>query len=202
MFQTERIDVSIKAFDVAIKVRYEEYCFPTFFPIKNEADDFSTIMSYPRTSRAFRRSMAPYPLTIEPSTKTLPESLGPHDVVIRMHAVSLNFRDVAMLQEGRYPGGAVAGGIPTSDCAAEVVAGGSEVKFEVGDHVAVNQHMTNLTGNERDESFIALGGDVDGVLTEYAVFEEKYLVKLPGHLTWEEVCKITAVVGMNRIEQV
>ena len=74
-----------------------------------------------------------------------------------MRAVSLNFRDVAMLQEGRYPGGAIPGGIPASDCAAEVVAVGEAVtKFNVGDRVSVNQHWTNLTGTERDEDWVAL----------------------------------------------
>ena len=31
------------------------------------------------------------------------------------------------------------------------------------------------------------GGDVDGVLAEYRVVEEKVVVKLPGSMGWEEV---------------
>jgi NADPH:quinone reductase-like Zn-dependent oxidoreductase len=58
-------------------------------------------MSYPKTYRAIRRTAKPYPLTIEFTNETLPESLGPNDVVIRIHAASLNYRDVAMLYEGK-----------------------------------------------------------------------------------------------------
>ncbi|KAK7424416.1 hypothetical protein QQX98_000381 [Neonectria punicea] len=144
-------------------------------------------MAYPRTCRSFRRTEPPYPLTVAPSTETLPETLGLHDVVIRIHAVSLNFRDVAMLHEGRYPAPAEARGIPASDCAAEVVAVGDEVRdFKTGDHVAPVFNPTNLDGTERDIDAVALGGDGPGVLTEFAVFEDKFLVKLPQHLSWEE----------------
>jgi NADPH:quinone reductase-like Zn-dependent oxidoreductase len=58
-------------------------------------------MSYPKTYRALRRSAAPYPLTLEFTTESLPETLNPKDVVLRIHAASLNYRDVAMLREGK-----------------------------------------------------------------------------------------------------
>lgn len=152
-------------------------------------------MAYPRTCRSFRRTEPPYPLAVVPSTETLPETLGPRDVVIRIHAVSLNFRDVAMLHEGRYPAPAEPRGISASDCAAEVVAVGHEVnQFKIGDHVAPVFNMTNLDGTERDSDAVALGGDGPGVLREFAVFEDKFLVKLPQHLSWEEVSRVLRVV--------
>ncbi|KAK4973145.1 hypothetical protein LTR42_006439 [Elasticomyces elasticus] len=40
----------------------------------------------------------------------------------------------------------------------------------------------------------ALGGDVDGVLREYAVFNEEVLVQLPKYLSWEEVCRHSQVL--------
>ena len=58
-------------------------------------------MSYPKIYRAIRRTAKPYPLAIEFTNETLPESLSPKDVVIRIHAASLNYRDVAMLYEGK-----------------------------------------------------------------------------------------------------
>ncbi|RSL71785.1 hypothetical protein CEP53_001360 [Fusarium sp. AF-6] len=156
-----------------------------------------TTMAYPRTCRSFRRTEPPYPLTIAPSTETLPETLGPRDVVIRIHAVSLNFRDVAMLHEGRYPAPAEVRGIPASDCAAEVVAVGDEVEqFKIGDHVAPIFNLTNLDGTERDSDAVALGGDGPGVLREFAVFEDKFLVKLPQHLSWEEASTL-ACAGLT-----
>jgi NADPH:quinone reductase-like Zn-dependent oxidoreductase len=126
-------------------------------------------MSYPKTYRAWRRSTTPYPRTLVLSTETLPDEFGARDVLIRIHAVSLNYRDVAMLREGGYPVEVEDGGVSGSDCAAEVVAIGSEVtKFELGDRVAPTVDLLGLTGEER-------------------VFEEKTLVKLPKHLSWEEV---------------
>ena len=93
-----------------------------------------------------------------------------------------------MLRENGYPVPVEVGGIPASDCAAEVVALGSKVKnFTLGNHVAPTIDLMNLTGDERTAKQIALGGDGQGTLRECAIFEEKYLVKLPNHLSWEEV---------------
>jgi NADPH:quinone reductase-like Zn-dependent oxidoreductase len=143
-------------------------------------------MSMPRTYKAFRRSTGDFPRTIELVTEELPSSLQPHEVLIRIHAVSLNYRDVAMLN-GNYLAAYKDRGIPASDCAAEVVAVGSEVKdFALGDRVAPIFDVNNLTGTE--DKAAALGGDVDGVLRQFAVFDQKVLVHLPKHLSWEEVC--------------
>jgi NADPH:quinone reductase-like Zn-dependent oxidoreductase len=145
-------------------------------------------MSYPKTYRAWRRSTTPYPRTLVLSTETLPDEFGARDVLIRIHAVSLNYRDVAMLREGGYPVEVEDGGVSGSDCAAEVVAIGSEVtKFELGDRVAPTVDLLGLTGEEREMNEISLGGNGPGTMREYAVFEEKTLVKLPKHLSWEEV---------------
>ncbi len=143
-------------------------------------------MPIPETYKAFRRTTGDLPRTISPSTEQLPRELAPHDVLLKIHAVSLNFRDVAMLH-GRYPVEVIERGIPCSDAAAEVAAVGSAVKdFALGDHVSVIFDLGNLTGCD-DEPPRALGGDVNGVLREYAIFEDKYIVQLPKHLSWEEV---------------
>lgn len=143
-------------------------------------------MSLPTTYRAFRRTTGDLPRTISPSTEQLPRDLGPSEVLIKIRTVSLNFRDVAMLH-GRYPLDVDERGIPCSDVAAEVAAVGGMVKdLAVGDRVSVIFDLTKLTGCE-DEPSCALGGDVDGVLREYAIYEEKHLVKLPEYLSWEEV---------------
>jgi NADPH:quinone reductase-like Zn-dependent oxidoreductase len=145
-------------------------------------------MSYPKTYRAWRRSATPFPRTLKLSNETLPEALGANDVLIRIHAVSLNYRDVAMLQEGKYPAPVDDGGISASDCAAEVVAIGRSVeRFALSDHVAPTIGLEILTGEERDVGDVILGSTGPGTLREYAVFHEKLLVKLPQHLTWEEV---------------
>lgn len=115
----------------------------------------------------------------------LPPSLQPTQVMLRIHAVSLNYRDVAMMN-GKYPVPVIDRGIPASDCAAEVVAVGSEVKdFSSGDRVTPIFDLNCITGSE--DATQALGGDVDGVLRQYAVFDQNVLVHLPKHLSWEEV---------------
>ncbi|KAH8698234.1 hypothetical protein GQ44DRAFT_764765 [Phaeosphaeriaceae sp. PMI808] len=149
-------------------------------------------MSYPKTYRAWRRSKTPYPLSLISSLETLPDTLGAKDVLIRIHAVSLNYRDAAMLRENAYPAPVDEGGVSGSDCAAKVIAVGPEVvKFALGDHVAPTVDLLNLTGDERIDEDIALGGNGPGTLREYAVFEEKFLVKLPKHLSWEENSTLT-----------
>ncbi|KAK3352409.1 alcohol dehydrogenase [Lasiosphaeria hispida] len=162
----------------------------------------------PTTYRAFQRTagigMAEKPITIEPITRTLPNGgkLGPHDVLTRIRAVSLNFRDIAILT-GRYTTGTADGGIPASDCAAEVTALGSSVTdFQVGDRVSPIFSLGNITGYEEGLfSHNELGGDIDGVLREYAVFEDKVLVHLPKNLTWEEASTISCagVTAWNAI---
>ncbi|KAK2816013.1 hypothetical protein FQN49_008068 [Arthroderma sp. PD_2] len=141
-------------------------------------------MAPPQTYKAFRRSRKT-PTELELVTEEVPSSLKPSDVLIRIHAVSLNYRDVAMMH-GKYAVEVTKEGIPASDCAAEVVAIGSDVRdFAVGDHVAPIFDLKNLEGTEDDAA--ALGGDVDGVLRQYAVFDRIHLYQLPKYLSWEEV---------------
>ncbi|PCD30388.1 hypothetical protein AU210_010070 [Fusarium oxysporum f. sp. radicis-cucumerinum] len=158
-------------------------------------------MSLPETYRAFRRTTGDLPRTIEPSTEKIPRELGPNEVLIKIHAVSLNFRDVAMLN-GIYPVEVEERGIPCSDAAAEVVAIGSAVKdFSPGDHVSVIFDLNSITGYD-DEPHCALGGDTAGVLREYAIYQDKHLVQLPRHLPWEEAATITCagVTAWNSLD--
>ncbi|KAK1239337.1 hypothetical protein MKX07_008825 [Trichoderma sp. CBMAI-0711] len=146
-------------------------------------------MAIPDTHKAYRRTAGETPLTITHTTEPTPKSLGPKDVLVKVHSVSLNYRDVAMLH-GQYPISIMDKGIPGSDAATEVVAVGSDVKkFTVGDHVAPNFFLNYLTGEETGGRQ-ALGGDVEGVLREYAVFKEDVLVKLPEYLSWDEAATI------------
>ncbi|KAL7956802.1 GroES-like protein [Trichoderma compactum] len=146
-------------------------------------------MTTPDTFKAYRRTTGAHPLTIVPSTETTPQSLGPKDVLVKIHSVSLNYRDIAMLS-GVYPAKVVEKGIPASDASAEVAAVGSAVqKFKVGDGVSPNFFVNFLTGEEL-EPLQGLGGDVEGVLAEYGVFSEDLLVRLPKHLSWDEASTI------------
>ncbi|KAM0323348.1 hypothetical protein ACHAQA_008941 [Verticillium albo-atrum] len=148
-------------------------------------------------AQVFRRTDGDLPRTIKSALEPVPvpSDLGARDVLIKIHAVSLNFRDVGMLN-GRYPAEVEDKGIPCSDCAAEVVAVGSVVQgFTIGDMVAPIFDVNNFTGLEEEPSN-ALGGTTDGVLREYAVFEAKLLIHLPKHLSWEE-CATLSCAGLT-----
>jgi NADPH:quinone reductase-like Zn-dependent oxidoreductase len=143
-------------------------------------------MSWPRSYSAYRRSGGETPQSLKVSQESLPSELGPHDVLLKIRAVSLNFRDPAMLH-GRYPVPMEEAGIPASDCAAEIVGIGNLVTgFAIGDRVAPVADLGNLTGHDTTP-VTSPGANAPGVLREYAIFEDKFLVHLPKHMSWEEV---------------
>ncbi|MFT8243162.1 zinc-dependent alcohol dehydrogenase family protein [Roseomonas sp. BN140053] len=109
-------------------------------------------------------------------------------VLVRMRAASLNYRDL-MVVTGRYGGGGVKPGlVPLSDGAGEVVEVGADVsRVAVGDRVAGTFMQNWIAGGVAEEhNGTALGGAVDGVLAEYVLFEQDGLVRLPEHLSFEE----------------
>ncbi|KAF9695120.1 hypothetical protein EKO04_006870 [Ascochyta lentis] len=149
-------------------------------------------MNYPSTYSAWRRSglkgSKEDPLTIyRTDNETLPSTLNPNDVVIKIHAVSLNYREIAMLI-GTYPIELEDKGIPCSDAAAEIVATGSAVsRFNVGDRVCPITGIGKVIGEELSDGLsLGVGSNCPGVLREYAVFDEQHLVKMPDHMSWEE----------------
>jgi NADPH:quinone reductase-like Zn-dependent oxidoreductase len=112
---------------------------------------------------------------------------GANEVQVRMHAASLNRRDV-FLVKGQYPVGGRTVIVPLSDGAGEVTAVGSGVtRFKVGDKVAPIFFQGWIKGRPTPEvTGTALGGQVDGVLTEYMTLNEQGLVTLPANLSYEE----------------
>ena len=143
-------------------------------------------MAYPTSYNAFRRAPGENAEAIVPSVENMP-SLRPSDVLIKIHAVSLNYRDVGMLH-GKYPVPVKDQGIPASDCAGEVVALGSAVQgVSIGDRVSPIFDLKYIKDVDPQNEYAQLGGTVDGVLQEYAVFDENVLVHVPQHLSWEEV---------------
>ena len=76
---------------------------------------------------------------------------GPHEVVVKVHAASLNFRDQAIL-DGAYGGPTKPNGVPLSDGAGEVIAVGREVKrTKVGDRVSASCCQHWIGGPARPE---------------------------------------------------
>lgn len=109
-------------------------------------------------------------------------------VLVRMRAASLNYRDL-LIATGRYGRAVIRPGlVPLSDGAGEVAEVGPDVtRVAVGDRVAGIFHQAWLGGEISDAiRGSALGGDLDGVLAEYVLFEQEGLVHLPPHLSFEE----------------
>jgi NADPH:quinone reductase-like Zn-dependent oxidoreductase len=136
--------------------------------------------------------MRAYPVTqfgldhLQPIELPRPQT-EPGTVLIKVHAVSLNYRDL-MVVKGLYNPKMALPRIPCSDGAGEVVAIGEGVsRVKVGDRVCGIFMQRWLNGPPTAEtSKAALGGDVDGMLTEYALLHHDGVVRFPEHLTYEE----------------
>lgn len=112
-----------------------------------------------------------------------PPKPGPREVLVRVRAASLNFRDIAIVR-GKYIGGPIARDtIPLSDGAGEVEAVGAEVqRFKPGDRVVA-------TFSQGDPP-VPLGSPLDGMLAEYAVLGERGLERIPEHLSFEDAATL------------
>jgi NADPH:quinone reductase-like Zn-dependent oxidoreductase len=116
---------------------------------------------------------------------------GAGQVLVRVRAVSLNFRDLAVVQ-GTYPGPADAPPhIPCSDGAGEVVEVGEGVtRFKKGDRVAATFFQVWI-GGVPPMPLTALGGPgVDGMLAEYVVLNQDGLVAVPDGMSLEEAATL------------
>lgn len=108
---------------------------------------------------------------------------GPHDLLVKVSAASLNYRDFVYRKAPRETPL-----VPLSDGVGTVVEAGSETsKFKPGDRVSPNFFPDWIDGDmERRYHDNALGGSANGVLSELICLPESSFVKVPPHLTNEE----------------
>lgn len=127
---------------------------------------------------------------------------GPGEVLVRMKAFSLNFRDL-MLVKGQYNPKQKLPITILSDGMGEVAAIGEGVtRFKNGDRVAGAFMQRWIDGGINDaKAKSALGGAIDGVLAEYRVLHEEGLVAVPSHLSNEEAATLpcAAVTAWNAL---
>jgi NADPH:quinone reductase-like Zn-dependent oxidoreductase len=128
--------------------------------------------------------------------------IPPGTVLVRVHAVSLNYRDLMMV-EGQYNPKMALPRIPCSDGAGEVVEIGENVsRVKAGDRVCGIFMQRWLDGPlTAEKSKAALGGDVDGMLAEYVLLGEDGVIPFPEHLSYEEAATLpcAAVTAWNAL---
>lgn len=116
---------------------------------------------------------------------------GAHQVLVRVHAASLNYRDLEMVC-GTYQGQPQQAFTLLSDGAGEVVEVGCAVtRWQPGARVLGcfwQGWEAGLLGDSPDA--LPLGGPLDGMLGEYVLLDETGLVACPEHLSWEEAATL------------
>ena len=116
---------------------------------------------------------------------------GPGQVVFKVGAISLNFRDL-MMCKGIYNPKARMPCVPVSDGAGEVVAIGAGVtRFKPGDRVVACFMPGWIDGPpDEEKARSALGGGGDGLFKELAALPEQGLLPIPKHLSTEEAAAL------------
>jgi NADPH:quinone reductase-like Zn-dependent oxidoreductase len=118
-------------------------------------------------------------------------TLGARDVLLKVRAASLNFRDL-LIAHGQYPGPLRSTPVPLSDGAGEVAAVGPGVmRVKVGDRVTANCWSHWIGGRFVAEYHSAsIGMTLDGMLAECAVVDENAIVRIPDYLSFEEAAAL------------
>lgn len=113
------------------------------------------------------------------------------EVLVRIRAVSLNYRDLGATRRER-PGNLPLPFTIGSDGAGEVAAVGAGVtKWKAGDRVIPTFFQDWAAGGmTREIMGTALGGALPGVLSEYFVARESALVAIPDGLNFEEAATL------------
>lgn len=116
---------------------------------------------------------------------------GPREVLVRISAVALNYRDKLVI-EGLYNPQMEFPITQVADAVGEVVETGKDVsRFRTGDRVITLYATRWIDGDPRgDESTHTLGNTIQGALAEYLVLSEDALVLAPPYLSDEEAAAL------------
>lgn len=117
---------------------------------------------------------------------------GPGQVLLKMKAASLNYRDLVVPNRGY---GSFTGNlplIPISDGVGEVIEVGAGVtRVKAGDRVCPCFHQGWIAGEPDLERMTqTLGGPIDGAMADYMCLSEQGVVKAPAHLSDEEAATL------------
>lgn len=112
---------------------------------------------------------------------------GDNEILVKVSAVSLNYRDRLLIDQGLGFNAQAKPFVPGSDAAGVVAATGSAVtRFNVGDRV-ISTFIPGWIegrgfGTARVPNTRILGGSLPGVLSEYVVLDQDWAVKAPASL--------------------
>jgi NADPH:quinone reductase-like Zn-dependent oxidoreductase len=107
-----------------------------------------------------------------------------HEILVKVIAVSLNYRDLLLIEDGLGFAAKADPFVPASDAAGVVVAAGTAVtRFKPGDRV-ISTFIPGWIdgpgfGTAREPNYRTLGGAMQGVLSEYIVLDQDWAVKAP-----------------------
>ena len=118
------------------------------------------------------------------STRAEPKP-GPGQVVVKVNASSLNYRDLVVPQRGYGAHTGTLPLIPISDGAGVVAEVGPGVKrVAVGDRVCPAFFQSWISGEPDLERLTqSLGGPIDGTMADYMCLSEQGVCKVPAHLS-------------------
>jgi NADPH:quinone reductase-like Zn-dependent oxidoreductase len=118
------------------------------------------------------------------STRPEPQA-GPGQVVVKMSASSLNYRDLVVPNRGYGSHTGSLPLIPVSDGVGVVAEVGPGVRrVAVGDRVCPTYFQRWVSGEPDLERLTqSLGGPIDGTMTGYMCLSEEGVSKVPAHLT-------------------
>ncbi|EXL66913.1 hypothetical protein FOPG_16941 [Fusarium oxysporum f. sp. conglutinans race 2 54008] len=125
------------------------------------------------------------PLGLEMQVAPIPQ-LGPNDVMIKVHAISLNYHDVGTTR-GHFEH-ALKDVVPVSDGSGVIIAIGSNIQnFQIGDRVTTIMNGAHQSGPMKPHYINSiLGNAYNGVLQEYVVIPAQYVIALPRNLSFIE----------------
>jgi NADPH:quinone reductase-like Zn-dependent oxidoreductase len=122
-----------------------------------------------------------------------------NEVLIKVKAVSLNYRDKAIIDGIYLPTLMNKKFTPVSDACGEIVDLGENVtRFKVGDSVISHLYTKWLDGQpSMDYAPTAIGGPNDGGLAEYMILNESAAVLAPSNLSDEEASTLPIAALTN-----
>jgi NADPH:quinone reductase-like Zn-dependent oxidoreductase len=113
------------------------------------------------------------------------------EVLVRVRATSLNYRDISILVHGKYPLPVKADVVALADGSGDVVEVGTGVdRVRPGDQVLASIFPRWLDGPFRVDVIEQLGGSLDGMLSEFVCLPQAALVRVPDGLSYEEAATL------------